>query len=268
MINYNLNKELRQRFSPEGSELRIMQLRLLDMLLWIDKLCKQYNIGYWISSGTCLGAVRHGGFIPWDDDIDIEMTIEDYKRFEKIISNLNKCPYTLQSHLTDPQYYHNFSKLRDERYKVSELSPIDKYYQFKGLFIDIFIVVPKNQYWITRTGGLWFGACRVLSSNKHLLIRKIVQYLLYPLGLYCIKPILLLLSRKDKSEYDMNFGMGRWMQRTVKDIQPPIPILFEGHYVMGPNNPDKYLKKLFGNYWEIPDINSIKRHIHMETTHI
>ena len=73
MIDKKLQQDLRERFSPEGSMLRKQQLRMLEILLYIDKVCKEHGIRYWLSSGTLLGAVRHGGFIPWDDDLDVEM---------------------------------------------------------------------------------------------------------------------------------------------------------------------------------------------------
>lgn len=59
--------------------LRKCQLRQVEILEEIDKICKRHGIGYWLDGGTLLGAVRHGGFIPWDDDIDIAMTLTDLK---------------------------------------------------------------------------------------------------------------------------------------------------------------------------------------------
>lgn len=64
--------------------LRACQLKQLAILEEIDKICKRHKIEYWLDGGTLLGAVRHGGFIPWDDDIDIGMSLEDEKRFEEI----------------------------------------------------------------------------------------------------------------------------------------------------------------------------------------
>ena len=71
MIDQEIQAKLREKFNPDGSMLRKQQLRMLEILLYIDKVCKENNINYWLSSGTLLGAVRHGGFIPWDDDLDI-----------------------------------------------------------------------------------------------------------------------------------------------------------------------------------------------------
>ena len=85
MIDEKLQVELRDIFNPEGSDLRKLQLRILEILKFVDSVCKTHGIQYWLSSGTCLGAVRHGGFIPWDDDVDIEMFEKDYIRFCKIM---------------------------------------------------------------------------------------------------------------------------------------------------------------------------------------
>ena len=72
-MDNNLKQELRKRFNPDGSLLRRQQLRMLELLEAVDLVCKKYDIPYWLSSGTLIGAVRHQGFIPWDDDLDIEM---------------------------------------------------------------------------------------------------------------------------------------------------------------------------------------------------
>ena len=91
-------------FNPEGSTLRKHQMKMVEILCVIDKICKKHKINYWLSSGTLLGAVRHHGFIPWDDDLDIEMLAEDYKRFLSVIQSELPNDLVLQSYKTDPNY--------------------------------------------------------------------------------------------------------------------------------------------------------------------
>ena len=76
---------LRERFNPEESLLRRQQMRMLEILLEVDKICKRHDIQYWLSSGTLIGAMRHDGFIPWDDDLDIEMMRSDYLRLMEVL---------------------------------------------------------------------------------------------------------------------------------------------------------------------------------------
>ena len=76
---------LRARFNPDGSLLRQQQQRMLELLIEVDRICKKHHITYWLSCGTLLGAARHKGFIPWDDDLDIEMLLPDYKRLLKVL---------------------------------------------------------------------------------------------------------------------------------------------------------------------------------------
>ena len=80
-----MDSELRKRFNPDGSLLRRQQLRMLELLEVIDVICRKHQIPYWLSSGTLIGAARHKGFIPWDDDLDIEMLRSDYLRLLKVL---------------------------------------------------------------------------------------------------------------------------------------------------------------------------------------
>ncbi|MBR5957646.1 MAG: LicD family protein, partial [Salinivirgaceae bacterium] len=82
----NQNSELRAKYNPEGSQLRQIQNRELDILIEFDRICRKHNIDYWLDSGTLLGAVRHGGFIPWDDDIDVCVLKKDRKRLRKAMN--------------------------------------------------------------------------------------------------------------------------------------------------------------------------------------
>ena len=94
-------ESLREEYNPEGSELRRLQLRMLDMLVVVDEICRRHDIPYWIEGGTLLGAVRHEGFIPWDDDLDIALMKKDYVRLLKCLKEELPAQYRLQTHETD-----------------------------------------------------------------------------------------------------------------------------------------------------------------------
>ena len=85
----------------------------VDMLIDFDEFCKKHNLQYAISYGTALGAVRHGGFIPWDDDVDVDMPIKDYNKFVKLWTKFgDKQKYFLQTKKTDPHILLSFHRLR------------------------------------------------------------------------------------------------------------------------------------------------------------
>lgn len=112
----------------------------LDLLAEFQRVCEKYNIRYFASGGTLLGAVRHQGFIPWDDDLDIEMFREDYNRLCEVGPKEFKKPYVFQNEYTESGSLRGFSKLRNSLttaiYPEEKQSCYDGY--DKGIFIDIF----------------------------------------------------------------------------------------------------------------------------------
>lgn len=125
--------------------LRDLQLCELEILKRIKKLCEDHGICYYLSSGTLLGAVRHGGFIPWDDDVDIEMPYPDYLHFLSIAQNELGADYFIQNSETDPHVSTAFSKVRK-----NHTTMIPDYDQglpgHHGVWIDVFPLVSiKNE---------------------------------------------------------------------------------------------------------------------------
>lgn len=105
----------------------------------VDRVCEKHNILYWLDSGSMLGAVRHNGFIPWDDDLDIKMYRDDYEKFLAVAPQELKKQYFLQTHQTDSEYPLFFAKVRKNNTFIDE-----KRYRrlniHKGIYVDIFPV--------------------------------------------------------------------------------------------------------------------------------
>lgn len=128
-----------------NNTLRELQRTQVEILEIVDDLCKQNHISYSLYAGTLLGAVRHKGFIPWDDDLDICMLRSDYERFLKCWKENPVKEYLLQNKETDPDFTQSFSKIRKDH--TTFLQPGEEPYKYhKGIFIGIFPIdrVPKT----------------------------------------------------------------------------------------------------------------------------
>ena len=118
-------------------QFRRMQELELEMLIELDRVCRMHDINYVIWGGTMLGAIRHKGFIPWDDDADVAMTREDYERFKKYSGDLNSSICFFQDNTNDPAYRWGYGKLRRTGTKYIRLG--QEHIKCKtGVFLDIF----------------------------------------------------------------------------------------------------------------------------------
>lgn len=118
-------------------QFRKMQLTELDMLVEFDAVCRKHNINYVLFGGSLLGAVRHKGYIPWDDDADIGMLREDYEAFKKVASEMDASICYFQDHDTDPEYRWGYGKLRRANSVYVRVG--QEHLKCKtGIFVDIF----------------------------------------------------------------------------------------------------------------------------------
>lgn len=256
----NLRQKLKQKYNPEGSELREYQKYLLRVLIDFDKTCKKLGVKYWLSSGTVLGAIRHGGFIPWDDDIDVEMPWEDYQIFLKnfkVTSN-----YAIQTLDNDRAYMYSFAKFRDLNSEIIESQiSYSKDFIYKGAYIDIFY----TEYRYKIISGLFYSwfvfAIKLNHWIKNQRLKNFAIKCCKKIGWNCALLLRHLLKPFPGKKYGYGFGCGFYRQDlNYKDIFPLRDIVFEGHTFPGPGNPDGYLTSIYGDYMQIPNIENIKTH--------
>ena len=258
---------------PEAqSTLKKVQALQLAMLKECLRICEKHGIRYFLLNGSALGAVRHSGFIPWDDDIDIGMPRPDYDRFLSVAQGELGTDLFLQTYQTDPAYPLMFAKIRDRRtaFIESNLSHLDMNH---GVFIDIF---PLDGYPVgTPLAGFIRMAVNVclaatlrkcnikirpsMMTLRGAIIYFIVMVLSALVPLDRLRQLLDHLTRiyeYNKSEVIISW-YGAW---GIKEAMPRDYLAagraatFEGLTVSIPSNYDGYLTSLYGDYMTPPPI--------------
>ncbi|WP_289128087.1 phosphorylcholine transferase LicD [uncultured Clostridium sp.] len=232
----------------------------------IDRVCRKNNIEYFICAGTLLGAYRHGGFIPWDDDIDIAMTRENYNKFLKIAQKELGDEFFVQTKETDPGYdiFHVELKVRHNNSRVND-GKEHNYHQ--GVFVDIFAMdyVPNNKLVRNLQRNLSLiiaGADAAVNANfKNISFKNKV---LYPILWFFSKKVSFEKRRKLISKLRsltgnnrdlISYGLDSIWKTTFKytDIYPIGEIEFDNIKVKAPNNVHNVLVAEYGeNYMELP----------------
>lgn len=254
-------EELRQRFNPEGSLLRRQQLRMLEILIEVDRICKKHNIKYWLSSGTLIGAARHKGFIPWDDDLDIEMLWPDYQRLMKVLPLELPSNMALQSLDTDPNYFFFYVKIRDRRSHLEELNHYDRVWKEQGIYIDIFPFY-KQPLWIHLLSEKLQGhVYKIMNRMGNSLNEMWKVRLITRINNKFIYPFLRLLCKMSNSRETYGLGIPYHDPRYMEDTFPLTEAEFEGHMFPVPKDMHAALTLKYGNYMQLPDIDKINLHI-------
>lgn len=251
--------ELKARFNPEGSLLRRQQLIMLDMLKELDRICRKYDIPYFLFWGTLLGAIRHDGFIPWDDDLDVAMLRKDYLRLMKVLPSELTEDIALQSNDTDSNYFYFLAKLRHKK-SFLEKEPFADGFSERGIFIDIFPLdnlLPWTHK--LRLQSLAYNFYRAGNGNEKALskIRLLTKF-----NRHVSFPVLRAMSRLAGAKTLMcDYGIPFHKEHRLENIFPLKTHVFEDMETFVPGNSDAVLKSLYGDYMRLPeDLDNIYHH--------
>jgi len=251
---FSLGQEVRCDFIVSEKRKKVWKTQI-DMALEVKHICEKYKIKYFIIWGTLLGAVRHKGYIPWDDDFDIAFSRRDYERFCRIARKEITEPYFFQDALSDQEYFIGYARIRDSRTTGwITCYPSPRYHN--GIFIDLYPldVIPDNKYiWQMQALAIKTVLKSLLEPDRKVHKRGNVRYKrLVQLHRLCCtmfdwiphpKKIGILYNPSEVEE-------GYWFY--AKDAEKTIQLPFENTSFSAPTGYDGILQNVYGNYMKFP----------------
>jgi lipopolysaccharide cholinephosphotransferase len=244
-------------------ELRQIQMGILDE---VHQYCEAHGLRYFLSSGTLIGAVRHKGYIPWDDDIDIYMPRKDYEQFLREFKGSEQ--FKLLNPAKEPHYYYTFAKVVDTRTLMIE-DETDGYEI--GVYMDIFPVdyVPddlKERERVFKRKKLLYKIRRCKISKSNPLHSRLAYwcYKLLPISVEQLnRMIRKLIVRKESSQYVCHMteaGPGVKSCFPAEDIASSVDIAFEGKTYKTMVGYKDYLERTYGDYMTLPPVEQRVTH--------
>lgn len=267
----------------EVNNLRKLQLEELRILEEFVRVCKENNLRYYSLGGTLLGAIRHKGFIPWDDDIDVAMPRKDYEKFLTLKKENFKEGFEIVDYRNDENYRYpwarmithnmkiinNMANIPREEYAWIDIIPLDGFPN-KGIkrglhkiclsfWWNLNQIVQFDELVDQKRKRSFFGKISVKISSLFKFLGKIINYK------KCLKHINQVLM---KYPYDIEtdeiinylaaYGFDEIFKR--ESFKEAEMYDFEGVKILGPKDYDSVLKKIYGNYMKLPPVEDRNKH--------
>ena len=256
----------------EDNNLRTLQLVELKILLEIKRVCEIHNINYFLIGGTLLGTIRHQGFIPWDDDIDIGMLRQDYDRFQEVFPKVSKTEYSFETYNTDKGWAATFGKvrLRNTRYRETACEDV---LENNGIWVDVFPFdnIP-NDNWRKQCQNLiiniiestlWFKYRYQYQKSPRFIGRvyqngcKILSFIIPKPYLLKSREFIVQKYNKHTTEYIKNWPFKAAKREYFNELTE---LPFETVLFPVPKMYHEYLTSFYGDYMRIPPENERPKH--------
>ena len=246
-----------------------LQKKQLELLGELDRVCRQLDVSYCLAYGTAIGAVRHHGFIPWDDDIDVYMDVEDLEKLQHN-AHLFGDGFFLQHPKTDPEYGLIITRLRNSNTTLIEETEINRDINH-GIFVDIYPLfnVPKNKF-KADLFNMYAMVYRLMlygvaPKNHGGMIKNVSQVLLKAiprkLSSHFMKICYKTIREEKETGLISTYIWGEHNKSVPRDyIFPTQKAMFENMEVPIANDYDRYLTAIYGDYMELPPVE--KRAFH------
>ena len=257
-----------------SDSVRDVQDKILETMKYIDKLCRENGIVYYIMGGTALGAIRHGGFIPWDDDLDIFMTPEEYKKFKEAFERDNSDKFVIQEWKTTKNYL-EYSKVRMNGTTFIEDVYKDRKDMHHGIYVDIMILhkVPmskftqKKVYYYSKFVTLYALSQRnwkPKSKGQAIVLKSLKLLPCKALAKMCYKKIYKYDGRTENFKYCYWITPAKFRNGLFDAdfFSSPVDIPFEDTVLMGSKKIKEYLEYRYGDYMKLPSEEQQRAAVH------
>lgn len=241
-------------------DIKELQDSLLILIKEFDVICRTNNIKYTLAGGSLLGAVRHKGFIPWDDDFDVALDYPNFLKLKEVLKTLNHPWITADlPDYTNESFYREFIKIYDSRTTFVESD-----YRVRGIFLDIFPIIPisnnhklgvwKFRYMKTLSLSIFYYNDKSFNTGTY---RKVIYWFLN--NIIGTKHLRKYIEKKRLKLSKKNLKFWSDPDGTSKGVIPRE--IFTGEYkdyefenlkLMGLSQSDKYLTYVFGDYMKLP----------------
>ena len=289
----NTNSMLKNSTPPaflkelSDKDIKDIQQTILDMIELLSVFFEENNIQYYLGGGSALGATRHKGFIPWDEDLDLNMPRKDYDKFIRLFqdSNYLKSKFYLCEHSVDKNFDVNFMKIKLKGTKYTEY--LYKDYNKDGIFIDVFPVENTyNNAVLRKIHGLVSEMLLLITSCKRILKKRksylelnnekkykrvinikciigvIFSFFTLNMWLFITDKVLKICKNSNSKYITVPPGRKHFFGEVIerKEVEPFVKSKFEHLELYVAQNNKYYLNQLFGDFMKIPNNADKERH--------